>query len=1055
MTISSAQQVDYLWKKVGYEVAKTDTSDLKDATNEPYASFPIIGGEDIWLRSDLIPNVIPAANTAQVTLYTPALSSTFQCVADVTSTLNRTWLTNAGGQRLSDWIPPSYGSTYQVKLYVAPANTANVLTQGTQLYPSGSGNNDEWFFDYQAGVLNFIGNNLPSSVAGNVVYISGARYTGYKGVGQIGYVISNVGNLTFNDTTIGTLSGSSNIVLAPGNGILSVSSTGAVQLPSGTSAQRPGAPGAGYARYNADLNTFEYFDGTEWVGYKNNIFSQLITPDGISNQFTLTAPGTSIGLIVSINGTLQQPDVAYSVTGTTITFAETPLVTDIIEVRNFAQTAGAGTLYTNQDLTMYKGVYTNLTTAPRLIDQLPLSGNTSVTYSLSLTDNVNSRYRNTEFSILASGTDTSYTEFNSIQSATGHDVATFTSNINSGNIQLWATGESSNVTVSYLRKNIGATMVTGYYNKGAPGPIGPVWTGGEANPISARVIVSNTSPSTSATTGAFQVAGGMGIAGNLFVGEQLIVNQLSFASLNNTPVGNSLPSTGAFTTLSTNGNLTVVGNIGLTGNIIPSANVTYNLGSSNYRFKDLYLSGSSIVLGGATITTSTNVITITNPQGGSLLIDTADTTSLASLSTNVSITSGNISGITNLSATSITGTSLAGTLTTAAQPNITSVGTLSSLTVGSLTVTGSGSTGNISANAITANSATINQDVLIKGNLTVQGISANIGSVDLTVNDSIINLHSPTNLDPLISNDGKDIGIKIHYYSGGDQHGFLGRTNDTGYLEWYSQGDEDVNNVFVGTKYGTFKTANLVLTENATINGKADITGNLTAGNVLGTVYGSVFGTIQTAAQTNITSVGTLNSLAVTANVVAGNLTATSGTLTVTNASIAGNISAGNIYTNGGITTGSLSTVGNITVGNVTASGVYDGGNRVVSTSTGSGNLTIVGTGIKLTQAGPGAVTVGSSTAIPVITTDIFGRIVGLTTATITTTLSTAANTGTGSVSPGVSSLGIYGTGGVLTTAVGANVNISLSSTSNGYGTRTVSASAPSGGSDGDIWYQV
>ena len=40
------------------------------------------------------------------------------------------------------------------------------------------------------------------------------------------------------------------------------------------------------------------------------------------------------------------------------------------------------------------------------------------------------------------------------------------------------------------------------------------------------------------------------------------------------------------------------------GNIIPNANQAYDLGSSSYRFRDLYLSGSSIKLGGATITAS-------------------------------------------------------------------------------------------------------------------------------------------------------------------------------------------------------------------------------------------------------------------------------------------------------------------------------------------------------------------------------------------------------------------------------------------------------------------
>jgi uncharacterized membrane protein YfcA len=36
----------------------------------------------------------------------------------------------------------------------------------------------------------------------------------------------------------------------------------------------------------------------------------------------------------------------------------------------------------------------------------------------------------------------------------------------------------------------------------------------------------------------------------------------------------------------------------------------------------------------------------------------------------------------------------------------------------------------------------------------------------------------------------------------------------------------------------------------------------------------------------------------------------------------------------------------------------------------------------------------------------------------------------------------------------GTQTTPAVSSTSNGFGTRTVSTSAPSGGSDGDVWYQ-
>jgi hypothetical protein len=40
-----------------------------------------------------------------------------------------------------------------------------------------------------------------------------------------------------------------------------------------------------------------------------------------------------VGVIVSINGTLQHPSTAYTVTGNQITFTETPEATDVIDVR--------------------------------------------------------------------------------------------------------------------------------------------------------------------------------------------------------------------------------------------------------------------------------------------------------------------------------------------------------------------------------------------------------------------------------------------------------------------------------------------------------------------------------------------------------------------------------------------------------------------------------------------------------------------------------------------------------------------------------------------------
>ena len=237
------------------------------------------------------------------------------------------------------------------------------------------------------------------------------------------------------------------------------------------------------------------------------------------------------------------------------------------------------------------------------------------------------------------------------------------------------------------------------------------------------------------------------------------------------------------------------------------------------------------------------------------------------------------------------------------------------------------------------------------------------------------------------------------------------------------------------------------------------ITGNLTAGAVVGPQYGLVM----TPAQPNITSVGTLGSLAVTGNITGSNLTVTQvnanqvnanlqgtlltasqpnittvgtlGSLTVTNG-ITGSTLTGTLQTAAqtnvtslGILTG-LTVSGNTIVNSTLyARGVFDNSNRVVSTSSGAGNLTISGTGINLTAIGPGAITAGTATAIPVITTDAYGRITALTTSSITTTLSTSAGTGTGSVIFASQALNIAGGTDITTTASAQSVTINGTST--------------------------
>ena len=332
MAISDSQKVDYLWKKIGYSATKSDN--VKAGFEEAIPSPLQIRGDKVMSDSGSIPGTIPGANTSILTVYTTSLP--YECAVDgTTATPNRTWKTG-----LTDWISPEFGSTYQVKVWVNLASSAgNASTAGTSLSAGGSGNNDEWFFDYQAGLLHFIGTNLPNGVSftGKSVYISGARYTGTFGVSTP----VSVGNLTISNVTISAntaaVSSSANIILSTsGSGAFKFTGN-AVGLPSGNTAQRPTTAAAGYLRFNIDTSSIEIYDGSAWDNTTATITSQVLNGNGIANTFTLSSTvGSVADLIVSVNGTLQQPTTAYSVNGTLITFAETPVAGDVIEVRHIA-----------------------------------------------------------------------------------------------------------------------------------------------------------------------------------------------------------------------------------------------------------------------------------------------------------------------------------------------------------------------------------------------------------------------------------------------------------------------------------------------------------------------------------------------------------------------------------------------------------------------------------------------------------------------------------------------------------------------------------------------
>lgn len=370
MAVSIAQYVDLLFKKL-QGVAKTANSTAKSASNESIASPPLLRGDVVWTESNQI------ANTAQVisgiTIAWTAGNSV-QCAPDTTVApiggIRPTWLTNK-----TYWIPQEFGSTWLPKVFVGPASAANIEATGTQIFAAGIGGVGEYFFDTQAGVLNFIGETIPTVLtAGNVVYVSGYTYSGL--VGTINLPDNTtIGNLIIANTTITTNQVTGNIVLEPtGNGVAIIDTTTGLVLPVGNTAYRPSSPAQGTIRFNTSSTDVEVWDGTQWTGIGGtsaSITNQYITGDGSNTVFTLDQDSSAAAVIVSTNGVVQFPDIAYTVAGNLITFAEAPASTDIIDVRFTAMlnTVNAITNASGQELIITVPGVVNITNTHSL--QLP------------------------------------------------------------------------------------------------------------------------------------------------------------------------------------------------------------------------------------------------------------------------------------------------------------------------------------------------------------------------------------------------------------------------------------------------------------------------------------------------------------------------------------------------------------------------------------------------------------------------------------------------------------------------------------------------------------
>jgi hypothetical protein len=117
-------------------------------------------------------------------------------------------------------------------------------------------------------------------------------------------------------------------------------------LAAGTTAQRPGTAVTGMFRYNTTTNQLEYYDNDSWESLSTAFTlatSQTFNGDDSTTDFSLSSLSgsdsyTVAGILVMLNGVVQEPTTVYGLSGNTLQFTTAPATGDLIEVRKFTTT---------------------------------------------------------------------------------------------------------------------------------------------------------------------------------------------------------------------------------------------------------------------------------------------------------------------------------------------------------------------------------------------------------------------------------------------------------------------------------------------------------------------------------------------------------------------------------------------------------------------------------------------------------------------------------------------------------------------------------------------
>jgi len=269
---------------------------------------------------------------------------------------------------------------------------------------------------------------------------------------------------------------------------LIVNTTDSMIIPTGTTSQRPGSTGgtdtAGMIRFNTSTDELEYYDGVQWNNTGTSftiIAADTFDGDSLTTVFTLGAAATTNSCIISINGVVQIPTTAYSVSGTTLTFTSAPATGDKIDVRRLTTTGTITILQSDNGYVTAESLNTGLLISAGAASATPryrfdtnggivtLNANTAVASANTATtvdsfatatyrsakyvaqaSTTGGKYQTSELLVIHDDTTAYLSEFGVVQ--TNGNVGTFITTISGGSVLVQFVGENANTNVR-LTKN--------------------------------------------------------------------------------------------------------------------------------------------------------------------------------------------------------------------------------------------------------------------------------------------------------------------------------------------------------------------------------------------------------------------------------------------------------------------------------------------------------------------------------------------------------------------------------------------------------------------------